>query len=61
MATTNMYDVTLISGAVVGLAEVLFIIFSSLVVVVYSLAGGAVGPDLKRIIRIKDFSVAVDM
>ena len=52
------YNVTLISGAVVGLAEVLFIIFSSLVVVVYTLAGGAVGPDLKRIIRIKDFFFA---
>ena len=47
-----------ISGAFVGLVEVLFIIFSSLAIVVYTLGGGAVGPDLKRIITIKDFFFA---
>ena len=45
-------------GAVVGIAEVLFMIVCSLVVVIYSLAGGAVGADLKRIIGIKDFFFA---
>ena len=37
------------------MTEFLFIFLSSLVVVTYILAGGGVGPDLKKIIRIKDF------
>ena len=41
-----------------GIAEGLFIFLSSLVVVVYILAGGAVRGDLKKIIRIKDFAFA---
>ena len=36
-------------------AEGVFIFISSLVVVVYILAGGAVGAELKKTIRIKDF------
>ena len=38
-----------------GAAEGLFIFVSSLVVVVYILAGGAVGAELKKTIKIKDF------
>ena len=38
-----------------GAAEGVFIFISSLVVVVYILAGGAVGAELKKTIRIKDF------
>ena len=38
-----------------GIAEGAFIFISSLVVVVYILAGGAVGAELKKTIRIKDF------
>ena len=45
-------------GAVLGMAECLFIVICSLVVVIYTLVGGAIGADLKRIIRIKDFFFA---
>ena len=45
-------------GAVLGMAECLFIGLCFLVVVGYNLTGGAVGADLKRIIRIKDFFFA---
>ena len=38
-----------------GIAEGVFIFLSSLVVVVYILVGGAVGAELKKTIRIKDF------
>ena len=55
---TFKYVLVFHPGALVGIAECLFIFFSSLVVVVYILAGGAVRGDLKKIIRIKDFFFA---